>query len=147
MTQRELINKKVKDNQALLEQYKGLTESADRVTSKRQTTNNFYLTANSFLLAAAGYLTSTNYLVIPLIISIIGISIATLWFYNIHSYKSLNAAKYKVIHELEEYLPARIYQKEDEYLKKEYYQLTSIEKIIPIMFGIFYGIVMYITLY
>lgn len=136
-----LINKgyNKKELQILLEQYKLMSECADKITDKRQNTNKFYLGINSFILAVASYIAIIKINYIPLIISSIGFIISIVWRRNIDSYKALNAAKFKVIHELEEYLPANIYRKEDEYLKKGYYKLTSIEKWVPFIFSTFYA--------
>lgn len=140
---KELINRKYGNsfNEHLLEQYKIITASADKITDKRHNTNKFYLGINSFLFTAAAYLTSLKFNIVPLLISGIGLIISIVWHKNIESYKSLNSAKFKVIHELEEHLPAKIYQKEEEYLKKNYYKLTSVEKWIPFIFGILYSII------
>jgi hypothetical protein len=140
---KELINKKYGNsfNEHLLDQYKIITASADKITDKRHNTNKFYLGINSFLFTVAAYLTSLEFGVVPLLISGIGFIISIVWNKNIESYKQLNSAKFKVIHELEEHLPARIYQKEDEYLKRNYYKLTSVEKWIPFIFSILYGII------
>lgn len=146
---KNLINKKYgkKFNERLLEQYKIITASADKITDKRHNTNKFYLGINSFLFTAAAYLTTLDFTIVPLLISGIGIIISIVWHKNIESYRSLNSAKFKVIHEIEEYMPARIYQKEDEYLKRNYYKLTSVEKWIPFIFGILYVIIILIALF
>lgn len=140
---KELINKKYgnKFNEHLLEQYKIITASADKITDKRHNTNKFYLGINSFLFTAAAYLTTLEFGTIPLLISAMGFMVAIVWHKNIESYRSLNSAKFKVIHKLEEHLPAKIYQKEDEYLKRNYYKLTSIEKLIPIVFALLYSVI------
>lgn len=145
---KELINKKYGNsfNEHLLEQYKIITASADKITDKRHNTNKFYLGINSFLFTAAAYLTTLEFNTIPLLISGIGFIISIVWHKNIESYKSLNSSKFRVIHELEEHLPAKIYQKEDEYLKRNYYKLTSVEKWIPFIFSILYAIIIIIVL-
>ena len=143
-----LINRNYKkgDLPILLEQYKRIVESAERITEKRQNTNNFYLAVNSFILAVASYLTALKSNLIPIFISAIGLLISLVWLKNIGSFKSLNSAKFKVIHELEEYLPARIYKKEDQYLQKKYYKLTSVEKFVPIIFGVIYLVMIVISI-
>ncbi len=139
----QLMNKKKNvDKKLLFEQYKLICECADRVTDKRQNMNNFYLTVNSLALAIAGYLSVNRiYDQVSTIIGIIGVIICIVWWKNINSYKNLNTAKFKVIHELEKYLPAKIYAKEDQYLTEGYYHLTSSEKTVPVVFGILYALV------
>lgn len=144
----ELINKKhgKKFQEHLLEQYKLITKSAESITDKRQNVNRYYLAINSFLFTAAAYLTSIKLNLIPFVIALIGFLISSVWFQNIESFKKLNSAKFKVIHEIENYLPAKIYQKEDEYLKKNYYKLTSVEKYIPYIFAVLYAFIMLVIL-
>ena len=143
-----LINKPYnkKELPILLEQYKLISESADKITDKRQSTNNFYLGVNSFILAVASYLAVSKVNTVSILISVSGLLVSIVWLKNINSFKQLNSAKFKVIHELEEFLPARIYQKEDEYLQKGYYKLTAVEKWIPIIFGVLYVIIILISL-
>ena len=143
-----LINKHYnkKELPILLEQYKLISESADKITDKRQSTNNFYLGVNSFILAVASYLAVSRVNTVSILISISGLLVSVVWLKNINSFKQLNSAKFKVIHELEEYLPARVYQKEDEYLQKGYYKLTAVEKWIPVIFGVLYVIIILISL-
>jgi hypothetical protein len=55
----------------------------------------------------------------------------------------LNSAKFKVIHEFEQYLPMRPYDTEWEYVergknKKLYYPFTHIEKKVPYIFLFIY---------
>ncbi|MCF7860884.1 hypothetical protein K9M79_01470 [Candidatus Woesearchaeota archaeon] len=145
----DLIKKKSgkEFDRILFEQYKIITTSADKITDKRHNTNKFYLGINSFLFTVSAYLTTINRTIIPLLISIVGFIISIVWNKNIESYKSLNSAKFRVIHELEQHLPANIYKKEDEYLKKNYYKLTSIEKWIPFIFALLYATIIIIILW
>src|SRR5215470_12970220 len=66
----------------LLEQYKLYVEMADRVSQRRLTTNSYFLSINTAILAFVGYtLTNkqpTNYL---WIIGLAGIVLSVLWFY------------------------------------------------------------------
>lgn len=141
-----LINKDKIDKTILFEQYRIICESADHITEKRQNMNNFYLTINSFILTVAGYFSTNNFHnLIPFFASGIGGIICVIWSTNIDSFKKLNSAKFKVIHELENHLPAQIFKKEEEYLYK-YHKLTSIEKKIPYVFLIFYIILLVMSL-
>lgn len=142
-----LLNKKYeRDRISMLEQYKIICESADKVTEKRQNTNNFYLAVNTFLVGFAGYLATIELKIVPVMISIIGVIVSIVWHKNIDSFKKLNSAKFRVIHAIEEYLPLKVYKKEDEYLKG-YYKLTSCEKYIPLIFGIIYTAIITIIIY
>jgi len=132
-------------NESLLKQYEMLVNSSEKVSSKRMNSNNFYLGVNTTLFAVASYLSVLSRLWVVMIISFIGILLSLCWISSLTSYKKLNSAKFKIIHDLEEYLPARIFAKEDEYLNS-YYTLTNLEKYIPYLFIILYSILIIIFL-
>ena len=103
----------------LLAQYKLYVETAEKVSEKRQNSNNFYLALNSSLFTLLGYLATVLDGLWIIILPIMGISISFVWRQNINSFSQLNSAKYDVIHKLEEYLPASLFKTEwYEYLKK-----------------------------
>lgn len=137
----KLINENYKGNQKehLLRQYELFVNSSEKISSKRMTSNNFYLGANTALFSVASYLSILSKSFVVLILSFIGIFLCLSWLSNLASYKRLNNAKFKVIHELEAHLPARVFTKEDEYLNN-YYTLTKLEGIIPYLFIILYGV-------
>ena len=88
----------------LLEQYKIYYESAEKISSKRQTANSFFVTINTAIIALVSYVhvgssTSTKYY---WIVALAGVAISYMWYRLIRSYKDLNSAKFKVIHEIEE---------------------------------------------
>ena len=145
MERKELINKgygkKFQDH--LLEQYKLYVESADKISSRRDSANHFYLTLNSALFAISGYLSILNkqsfiYLIIP----IAGIIISFYWLKTIMSYSNLNSGKFKIIHALEQSLPAKLFYYEWETIgkgkTKEYVPLTNVERGVPKIFMIMY---------
>jgi len=125
----------------LLEQYKVFLDSTDRISSRRQTANSFFVSINTALIALIGYiqLGSTSTAKFFWLISLAGIAISYMWYRLIRSYKDLNAAKFKVIHEIEKKLPIRPYDAEWEYVgrgenSKLYLPFTHIEIMIPWIF-------------
>jgi len=130
----------------LLEQYKLYVEMADRVSDRRERTNRFYISLLSLFLALLSIIFGRNILgefqtVVFLIISVLGLVLCILWYVNIRSYRQLNSGKFKVIHEMEQYLPFNCYDKEWEILKKgkeseTYLQLTSVEEYVPILLAV-----------
>lgn len=130
----------------LLEQYKLYVEMADRVSDRRERTNRFYISLLSLFLALLSIIFGRNILgefqtVVFLIISVLGLVLCILWYVNIRSYRQLNSGKFKVIHEMEQYLPFNCYDKEWEILKKgkeseTYLQLTSVEEYVPIILAV-----------
>ncbi len=131
-----LINKNYGQNfkEHLLEQYKLYVKSVEEISSKRSLANNFYLVLNSILFTLFGYSFFTERQVFN-ILPLIGIIISFNWIRTIYSYRHINSAKFSIIHELENYLPAALFREEEPLLK---WSLTNIEVAIPIIFLILY---------
>ena len=136
----------------LLEQYKLFVQSAENVSTRRVASNRYLLTLNAALVALYG-LQSANFgqgywtLLIPAI----GVSVSVLWYRIIQSHADLNNIKFKVIHELEQHLPAAMYKYEWHLLEKgqgkTYRAVTTIERWIPIVFaGLHVGLAIMIVL-
>jgi hypothetical protein len=116
-----------------LEQYKLFVESSHKVTDRRLLTNSFMLTLNSSLLtlmgAGAGVLPSHKPLVL---LCGAGIALSFMWISLLESSRRLNAAKFKVIEQLEARLPARVFQEETRHLRLGRHKAFSItEKVVP----------------
>ena len=142
-TKNDLLNEKYDENMQdkLLKQYEIFVESSERVSEKRMSANKFYLGLNTALFGIAGYILILSNRFIAVVLSFIGIFICLAWISNISSYKRLNSAKFKVIHKLEEHLPAKPFKLEDEYLGS-FYSLTRVERFIPILFIILYVLIL-----
>jgi len=142
MQDTELINKDYDEDsfhKHLLEQYKLFVGTSLDVTSKRLESNKFHLTLNSVVFGFASYMTVLNQHAVIVLFSFIGILISVVWLKNIFAWKELNCAKFKVIHGLEEHLPARLFKfEEDQYLER-YHGLTATEKYYPIIFIALYS--------
>jgi hypothetical protein len=99
----------VDDAAHLLEQYKVYVEITDRISQRRGSTNTFFLTFNTAIVAAlAGFfqhVPSNISVVIYLAASVMAIT----WALLLKSYKNLNTAKFIVIGELEKRLPAQMF--------------------------------------
>jgi len=127
----------------LLEQYKLFVESADRVSERRTSANNYLLTVNAFLVTLYGLAASWGdnrawVFVVP----VAGVLVCVTWLVLIRSYRNLNTAKFKVVHELEEHLPAALFDREWDHAQrgegKAYKPLTHIEPYIPLVFAALY---------
>lgn len=137
----------VKDKGYFFEQYKIIVESAEEVSFKRQDANKFYLTVNSALFGAASYLSALHSALPPALISFIGIVISLNWIHIIASYKLLNKAKFRVIHEMEKNLPIALFTNEQDYLQKQnYLLLTHSEKWVPWAFVVLHIAVILVAL-
>lgn len=141
----------------LLEQYKLYVEMADRISSRRAQTNRFYISLLSGLFALLSIVIGSNILgefqtIIFISVAILGFALCVLWDINIRSYRQLNSGKFKIIHEMEQYLPFPCYDKEWEILgkgkeAKTYLQLTRVEQYVPIILAIPYILLLIYSLW
>ena len=127
----------------LLDQYKLYVETADRVSQRRTAANNHLLTVNVFLVSLYGLFSSfQNDQLWLLVVPAAGILVCFTWYMLILNYRKLNTAKFLVIHELEEHLPAALFDREWELAErgkgKAYTPLTHIEQRIPLIFAVLY---------
>lgn len=135
--------------ETILEIYKTYHDSIEKVAEKRQLANTFFLTLNTGILAIIGFLFQKDapvllkplYLLLPFA----GIISGVFWLKLVNSYRQLNCGKFKVLSEIETYLPIKVYEKEWGVLAKGknpkiYKPLTSIERWIPILLIVMYGI-------
>jgi hypothetical protein len=133
----------------MLEQYKLCVEMADRISSRRGTTNNFFLSLNSLLVTAIGILSRLGSVFAAfnfwwvIVASFAGLLFCWCWSTNIRCYRELNAAKFKVINAMENKLPVAAFEAEWKWLNPKsktikYPQLTRVEHWVPVIFAVLY---------
>ncbi len=135
----------------LFEQYKLYVDSADRISQRRSSTNSFLLTVNASLVTLYGLTTPLKPSVAAawhLLVPFAGILVCITWLSLVENYRNLNSVKFKVIHELEQQLPASLYAYEWQLLEggagNVYKPVTHIEQWIPVIFILLYvGLVLY----
>jgi len=125
----------------LFEQYKLYVEMADRISARRQTANSFFLSINTALLGFSGFVSAKDAGSYLWLIATAGIALSYLWYRLIRSYRDLNTAKFKVVHEIEKRLPLSPYNAEWEAMgrgedPKLYKPFTHIESGVPWVFVI-----------
>jgi hypothetical protein len=130
----------------LLEQYKLYVDSSQKLSDRRLSTNNYLFTIHSSLLTLLGILSTLLPERRPLaIIPAAGCLLSVAWMLLLASFKRLNAAKFEVIHELEQSLPANVYAKEWEHLtqklSRKYPALSDQERVVPVLFLLFYLVI------
>ena len=132
-----------------IEQYKMYLESIEKISDRRQSANNFFLTINTALVSIIGFLFQNHFLTdvlfLKLFIAFAGILFCIIFWFLIRAYKQLNTGKFEVLHKIESKLPLAIYKYEWEVLKegknkKVYYPFSHIELLIPRLFVIIYFI-------
>lgn len=118
--------------------YELYVASADNISSRRQTANSFYLSINTAIIGATGYISEggSSY---AWSISLAGILLCIAWQRAVRAYKDLNSGKFKVIHEIEKKLPISVYTSEWEAIGRGknaslYLPFTRIEIWIPRVF-------------
>lgn len=132
----------VEERKSVLEQYKLCVEMADRVSARRQSANNFYLTVNTAMLGATTWFSAkTASTESTVILALAGLMVSLLWMRNIDSYRDLNSGKFEVINELEQVLPSSPYEAEWQYLKRgqstsTYRTFHSVERLVPWVFAL-----------
>jgi hypothetical protein len=135
------------DGKTVLEQYKLYVEMADRTSGRRMITNSFFLAIQTAIIAAV----FTSGKIFPGInshsrigLAVCGILISILWLLIIKSYRQLNSAKFRVIHEIERWLPVAPFDKEWKLLTEQpkashYLALSRIEQFVPLCIGGLYS--------
>jgi hypothetical protein len=130
--------------------YKLAVEMADRVSARRGTANAFFVTVNTALLAFLGLAK----LKAAWPVAVGGVVISVTWALLIKSYRDLNTAKFKVIHDAEKRLPLKIFCDEWQLLQRDrpenwlpenwhawlrwYVEFTIVEMLVPFVFALLY---------
>lgn len=134
-----------------LEQYKLYVEMADRISSRRQSANSFFLSVNTAVVAIIGYVQLGQAPVASQafywLVSIAGMALCYTWYRLIRSYKDLNSGKFKVVHALEQRLPVAPYDAEWESLERGknpnlYHPFTRVEMVVPWVFFLLHASVL-----
>ncbi len=137
--------------QLLLDQYRLIVESSERVVARRQTANTFFLSINSALLIATGILLREGDVLSPVgggvgvAVGMTGVFTCFVWWRMVTSFRQLNTAKFSIIGLLEQHLPAAVFGAEWVALGKGenpslYRPFTRLEKQIPLVLMCFYGL-------
>lgn len=128
------------------EQYKLYVEMTDRISARRMLANSFFIGIHTTLITVFTVLLKEKLLIpnffvlIPLLVAML---LCLIWSRVIDSYRQLNSSKFKVVHLLEEMLPAAPYKAEWVALgegknPKLYRPLTNIENWVPTCFTFSY---------
>jgi len=130
------------DDDRIVEQYKLFVDSEERLVSRRQEENRFFLSVNALVLTVISLLLRQGLddraaWAGILLLAGAGLILCYAWFRIIDSYRTLNEAKFVVINAFEEQLPARMFGAEWEAAKtREYRPFTRIEREVPFVFGL-----------
>lgn len=134
----KLFNESEKNDSQYFDIYKIVIEMSDRISARRQTANNFFLSVNTVIVAFLSYFEAKY----SFIANLAGLIISYTWYSYIKASKQLNTAKFKIIHSMEKKLILRPYSAEwfalgEGINKKLYKPFSDIEIVIPwVFFGI-----------
>ncbi|PJN27798.1 hypothetical protein [Kitasatospora sp. CB02891] len=130
----------------VLELYKLAVEMADRVSARRGTANAFFLSVQTTLVAVVGFgapwLAPSAWWTVGAVTAA-GLTLSTVWWLQLRSYRDLNAAKFEVINELEDRLPVKVFTAEWNHLtqdpppvgRRRYAELGISERFVPWVFA------------
>jgi hypothetical protein len=134
--------------------YNAYVQTADAISERRYKLNTYFLSINSAILGGSILSVSilgTSVAAAPIVprpttqLGIAGLFLTLAWLSTLRSYRRINAAKFRVIVELERNLPATPFTDEWEVLasgsrRERYFGLTRIEYTIPIVFLVLHAI-------
>lgn len=130
----------------LLEEYKIMVDTSERLMERRQNTSNLYTTLCAALVAAVGAsFAFNNWWVVACIafgVGIVFICLSVNWRSCLKAYEMNNTGKFAVINAIEKILPADLFDSEYRYnTKNGIRSYSGREKILPIIFVVF-GVVL-----
>lgn len=129
------------ENQLLLEQYRIMIETSEKLMERRQNTVNLYTTLCTTMIALIGAsFAFSNMFICAGILWLSGLILMVLchnWRLSLESYDLNNEGKFEVINLLEQKLPAEIFECEYKYNKlKGMNSFSSRETVLPRIFSI-----------
>lgn len=131
-------------DQDVLAIWQTCVEMANGVSQRRDTMNNLFVTLNIAVIAAVSWMWDVK----TVFLCVAGLVICVVWLLYINNFKRLNAAKFRVIYDLEERLGVTPFKDERDILKKtkRYLEGTKLERILPIAFALGYAVVFVILI-
>lgn len=136
----------------ILEMWKTYLTMADRISDRRERANAFFVTLHAGVFAAAGFLFEKEmFSWLTIICVLAGIPFSYLWYRLVQSYRDLNSAKFKVVHEVEKVLPFKLFNAEWEAVGRgndsaRYLPFTHIELKVPGIFIAVYCLIAAVSL-
>lgn len=137
------------DKNVLLEQYKIMIDTSEKLMERRQATANLYTTICSALIAFVGtsFGVGVSMLsgVVSLLAGVIIIMLCCNWRSSLRAYELNNGGKFEVINEIERHLPAEMFDCEYRYNTLNGIRSYSTrERTLPLVF-MFFGVILTIV--
>ena len=131
-----------------LELFRDYVSGAEAISTKRQTTNAFFLALNSAIIGFVGYVQTSTLVASDAVwfslVSVAGAVLSYLWYRMVRSYRSINSAKFEIISEVEKNFPLRLYEAEWELVGRgrnpaRHLPFTRVEIAVPWVFFALHG--------
>ena len=125
----------------ILEQYKLTVARAETTAERRENGNKLFFVV---LTAVAGLYSVGIGAELSFLLPLLGSYICVGWLVFIWSRHRLNISTFRVIHELEQHLPARIFEAERERrydgrdMKRQIFPVSWFELVMPLLFAAFF---------
>lgn len=134
------------DKELLMEQYRLMIETSERLMDRRQSVGSLYTTICTALIAFVGASFGFSNLLVPAMASLMsGLIIIVLcinWRSSLNAYDLNNGGKFAVINEIEKHLPAEMFECEYKYNTLNGIRSYSTrEMLLPLIFALF-GVLM-----
>jgi len=137
----------------VMEIWRTYVEMVDRISDRREKANALFVTINTAAFSGIGFLVEKQMFSWILTVCVFaGIPFAYYWYRLVRSYRDLNSAKFKVIHEVEKLLPLKLFSAEWDAVErgknpKLYLPFTHIEAKVPVTFIGIYTLISLFSLY
>jgi hypothetical protein len=125
----------------LMKIYEIYERSAQQISDRRQSANSFYLSICTAIVGIVSFMDGVG--LGSALLSVAGVVICVLWRRAITSYRDINGAKFRIIHEIEELLPLRPFTVEWNLLDegnnpKRYRPFAGVEMYVPVVFAVIF---------
>ena len=134
----------------MFEQYKMLLQSWEQLAARRQSTNGFFLSLNTFILAGVGFVFKESFEILvhehrvvrlmglAVAICLVGLAIDINWSKLIINYGRIIRSQLRVLEALERHIPAAIVTAQVAFHRKDIDSLSSLEANIAHTFQVIY---------
>ena len=144
---------KERDKDIAFEQYKLFADSIGNLSNVRESSNSFWISANTLGLSWIGHLINSDTLggsmkpVVLTILLAVGMALCLTWFFSLQTIKKNIKLKNNILIEMESYFETKIFSKylHDSGQQQDKNSLTVKEMLAPLSFLVAYGVFMFIV--
>ena len=138
------------DGSTLLSLYLYYAEQTEKLIERRNATSRYFLTINTGFVAILGLALQhkpTGAAAWLVALALAGIAVCVIWAQLTRSYRVLTKARFEVITEMEQRLPAAPYSDEWQRIKQSpahqgYTSISRLESMVPWVFAVIYAVLL-----